>query len=68
MAFSDLHYKYVNPIRKKDGTLREWDDYDFLSRLENSQDQSAGHYTFWQERERQEWKHKLLEKENEKNP
>ena len=63
MAFTDLHFKYINPIRRKDGTLREWDEYNNLTMLEASLDTSACIYTRGEERRRQDWKHKLIEKE-----
>lgn len=61
----DLHYKYVNHIRRKDGSLRPWEEYNNIITYENSADLSSCKYTFTEERRWQEWKHKLVDSENE---
>lgn len=60
---NDLHFKYVNVVRKPDGSLREWEEYDDLVTLENSQDMTHCRYTHGDERRLQEWKHKLIDNE-----
>lgn len=30
------HYKYIDVVRRPDGTLRPWEEYDTLSRYEDS--------------------------------
>lgn len=59
----DLHYKYINPIRKPNKELRSWEEYNWLVTLENSQDLSSCKYTFSEERRLQEYKHKLVDSE-----
>jgi len=63
---NDLHYKYVNTIRKPDGSLRDWDEHTKLTQLENSLDSTHCVYTIGEEKRHQKWKHILVDKENEK--
>lgn len=60
-----LHYKYVNPIRNHEGKLRSWKEYNWLSSIENSADDSAYKRANLNEYEELKKKHIFLEKENE---
>lgn len=56
-----LNYKYINPIRCKNGKLREWKDYDYLERLERKLDVIG--YSYEIKDTDIEIKHKIVENE-----
>lgn len=60
---NDLHYKYINPIRKSNGELRTWEEYNKIVTLENSLDNTQCVYTITQEKNLQVEKHRLVDEE-----
>lgn len=60
---NDLHYKYINPIRKPNGELRTWEEHNKIVKLENSLDKTQCVYTIIEEKNRQIEKHRLVDEE-----
>lgn len=56
-------FKYINPIRDINGKLREWKDYNYLSKLENTLDNADN---YWGNDRDIKYKHRFIENERSK--
>jgi len=44
-AYNSEHFRYIDTIRRPDGTLRPWDEHDILVKYERYTDGNAGRNT-----------------------
>lgn len=61
--FYNHNYRYIDPIKKPNGKLRDWEEYNLLTKIESQGDHTAFEWTVWEEREMFEKKHEIIDNE-----